>query len=205
MTPSNTPNEGPTSPYAKDEGWSTDGWRAQIVRLGRWVRDYGHWPVLVGVAVYLYLQVLPPVDLADPGTLAPPVEAETLTGETFRLSEHRGEVVVVNVWATWCPPCRVEMPGFVDLHREMDGGGVQFVGIAVDQAGADRVRQFAKEQGIAFPTIHSPRLAAQAFPGDAVPRTYLIDQNGYVRYQHTGLILKPALRNAIEALRHSDK
>ncbi len=204
MMPNATPREASTSP-----GTTDDGWRAWIARLGRWVRDYWHWPVLVGAAVYLYLQVLPPVDLAEPGTPAPPVEAETLAGETFRLSEHRGEVVVVNVWATWCPPCRVEMPGFVDLHREMDGRGVQFVGIAVDQAvdqaGAERVRQFANEHDIAFPTIHSPRLAAQAFPGDAVPRTYLIDQNGHVRYQHTGLILKPALRNAIEALRHSDE
>jgi thiol-disulfide isomerase/thioredoxin len=171
-------------------------------RVGRFVWDYWHWPVLIGAAVYLYMQLMPSVDLSEPSTPAPEVVATTLEGERFRLSDHRGKVVVVNVWATWCPPCRVEMPGFVDLQREMDPANVQFVGIAVDRADDDLVRDFVEEYSINFPTIHNPSVAARHFPGNTVPRTYLIDEDGQIRYTHTGLILKPALRDAIQDLQN---
>jgi len=169
-------------------------------RAGRFLWNYWHWPVLLGAAVYLYLQLMPPIDLSEPSTAAPPVEARTLDGEAFRLADHRGEIVVVNVWATWCPPCRVEMPGFVDLQAEMANRPVQFVGIAVDRTGENLVRDFVREYEINFPTIHNPGVAARHFPGNTVPRTYLIDGDGQIRYRHTGLILKPALRDAINEL-----
>ncbi|PEN14166.1 cytochrome C biogenesis protein [Longibacter salinarum] len=169
-------------------------------RVGRFVWDYWHWPVLLGAAVYLYLQLMPPIDLSEPSSPAPSVTAQTLDGDTFRLSDYRGDIVVVNVWATWCPPCRVEMPGFVDLQAEMKEQDVQFIGISVDRTGDDLVRDFVTEYEINFPTIHDPRVAARHFPGNTVPRTYLIDREGQIRYEHTGLILKPALRDAIEDL-----
>ncbi len=166
----------------------------------QYVQRYWHWPVLLAAGIYLYQQYLPHIDLAEPERPAPDVVAETMDGDTFRLREHRGEVVVVNVWATWCAPCRVEMPGFVDLQDEFRSEGVQFVGISVDQSGSDVVRSFVEEKGINFPQIVNPTLAARHFPGDVVPRTYLIDKQGRVRYEHNGVILKWALDDALETL-----
>lgn len=165
-----------------------------------YVKAYWHWPVLLVMGIYVYQQYMPSIELAAEGRPAPTVVAETLAGDRFRLEDHRGEVVVVNVWATWCPPCRVEMPGFVDLQREFEDKGVQFVGIAVDRDGATAVRPFVEEQGINFPQIASPTLAARHFPGEAVPRTYLIDKRGRIRYEHSGVVLKWALDDALETL-----
>ena len=176
---------------ASVSGWTT-AWR--------YVTRYWHWPVLLVVAFYAYQQYLPNIDLSDRGPPAPSVVAETMDGDQFRLPDYRGDVVVVNVWATWCPPCRVEMPGFVDLQEEFRDDGVRFVGIALDQNGAEAVRPFAEEKNINFPQILDPALAARHFPGDVVPRTYLIDKRGHIRYEHSGVILKWALDDALETL-----
>ncbi len=164
------------------------------------VKRYWHWPILIVAGVYLYQQYLPHIELAEPGRAAPDVVAETLDGEPFRLSDHRGEVVVVNVWATWCAPCRVEMPGFVDLQEEFRDQGVRFVGISVDQEGSGVVRSFVEDEGINFPQIVNPALANRHFPGEVVPRTYLIDKQGRIRYEHSGVILKWALDDALDTL-----
>lgn len=169
-------------------------------RVGRWVWDYWHWPVLAGVLVYLYLQLFPVVDLSGPGEAVPSFAAETLDGEAFRLDAHRGEVVVVNVWATWCAPCRVEMPGFQGVHASMQTEDVQFVGVAVDRTGTDAVEEFVASQGVTFPQIASPQLAARYFPGTTVPRTYLIDREGRIRYTHTGIWMASSLEDAIRDL-----
>jgi len=165
-----------------------------------YVKRYWHWPVLLVVGIYAYQQYMPSIDLSTVEGQAPNFAAQTLEGDRFRLQDHRGEVVVVNVWATWCPPCRVEMPGFVDLQRELGDEGVQFVGIAMDRAGAEAVRPFVEEEGINFPQIANPAVAARHFPGEVVPRTYVIDTQGRIRYSHSGVLLKWALRDALETL-----
>jgi peroxiredoxin len=179
-----------------DPDRSSSPWRT----AGAYVKRYWHWPLLLAVGLYAYQQYMPSIDLSTVERQAPDFAAQTLEGERFRLREHRGEVVVVNVWATWCPPCRVEMPGFVDLQRELGDEGVQFVGIAVDRAGAEAVRPFVEEQGINFPQIANPSVAARHFPGEVVPRTYLIDKQGRIRYRHSGVLLQWALDDALETL-----
>ncbi|MFB6273456.1 MAG: TlpA disulfide reductase family protein, partial [Salinibacter sp.] len=84
--------------------------------------------------------------------------------------------------------------------REFEDDGVQFVGIAVDRAGAEAVRPFVEKQGINFPQIANPSVAARHFPGEVVPRTYLIDKQGRIRYKHSGVLLKWALDDALETL-----
>jgi len=173
--------------------------RSSLRTIWHYVAEYWHWPILIGTGIYLYLQLFPPVDLAPRSEPVLDFEVQTLAGDSFRLSEHRGEVVVVNVWATWCPPCRVEMPGFVDLKEEMKDDGVQFVGISVDRGEEKLVREFASEYDINFPTLHQPQIAARYFPGNSVPRTYVIDGDGYIRFTHTGIIMPSSLRNTIHA------
>ena len=165
-----------------------------------YTKRYWHWPVLLAVSLYAYQQYMPSIDLSTVERQAPNFVATTLEGDRFRLRAHRGEVVVVNVWATWCPPCRVEMPGFVDLQREFEDEGVQFVGIAVDRDGAEAVRPFVEKEGVNFPQIANPTVAARHFPGEVVPRTYVIDKQGHIRYTHSGVMLKWALDDALETL-----
>jgi peroxiredoxin len=173
------------------EPWGRKAWT--------YAARYWHWPVLLFVAAYAYQQYLPTINLSSMGRAAPSFAAETVDGDSFRLADHRGQVVVVNVWATWCGPCRVELPGFVDVQRAMQGD-VQFVGIAVDRAGAAVVGPYAEAEGLNFPQIARPQIAAQHFPGDVVPRTYLIDKQGRIRYAHTGVLLKWSLQDALERL-----
>jgi peroxiredoxin len=166
----------------------------------QYVKRHWQWPVLILVGLYAYQQYMPSIDLRDEGRPAPSFAAETIDGDTFRLREHRGQVVVVNVWATWCPPCRVEMPGFVDLQRRFRDDGVRFVGVSVDREGTGVVQSFVEEEGINFPQIVAPALATRHFPGEVVPRTYLIDKDGHIRYTHSGVLLKWALDDALETL-----
>ena len=156
---------------------------------------------LVGVGVFGASKPAPQWATSEmAGDEALAFSLRTLDGETFRLEGHRGEVVILNFWATWCAPCRVEMPGFVDLQDSFRDEGVQFVGIAVDRDGAAAVRPFVEEEGINFPQIANPSVAARHFPGEAVPHTYLIDKRGRIRYEHSGVILKWALDDALETL-----
>lgn len=164
------------------------------------IKTYWHWPVLVSVLTYMVFQFWPPIlDLDPPGTTAPTFVHETIDGDVFDTADHADKVMVVNVWATWCPPCRVELPGFVDLQEEWSGR-VQFVGLATDQQGVRVIKPFAEEQGLNYPQIASGALAARHFPGEAIPRTYVIDQNGDIRYTHTGFLPKSTLRRILQRL-----
>ena len=169
-------------------------------RAGHAIAQHWHWPVLVGVALYFIFQFWPPtIDLEPAGNSAPSFSHETIDGDMFRTGDHAGQVMVVNVWATWCPPCRVELPGFVELQNEWKGE-VQFVGLATDQQGARVVKPFAEEQGLNYPQIASGALAYRHFPGEAVPRTYVIDANGDIRYEHVGFMPKSTLNRVLQAL-----
>lgn len=177
------------------ESQTTSRWRT----LHRWVGRLWPWVLVVAVSFYLYRTVSPPIDL-EPIRTVSDFEAPTLDGEPFRLSAHRGEILVVNVWATWCPPCRVEIPGFVDLQERFRDDGVLFVGLNVDDDGLEAVRSFAEERDINYLQADGRRVVHRHFPGDAIPRTYLMDRQGRIRFQHSGFLMKSALADGIEAL-----
>lgn len=184
-----------------DDATAPPTWGQRIWHL---VKNYGHWALLLGVGLYVFRMVYPDIDVSTPLRPAPDFEAATLDGDRFRLSDHRGEIVVLNVWATWCPPCRVEIPGFVDLQRAFGDRGVQFVGLTVDEGGLDDIRSFVEEKGVNYPQVDG-RQVVRKYPGEAIPRTYLIDRQGRIRYEHEGLIMEGALRNALEALIASER
>ncbi len=120
-------------------------------------------------------------------------------GREQRLDQWRGKVVVVNFWATWCAPCREEMPEFVKAQRELGGKGLQFVGIAVDQA--DKVRQFVAETGLNYPTLVGGFGAMELSKtlGNslmALPFTVVVDRKGAIVHTQLG-ILKPDKLDAI--------
>jgi len=120
-------------------------------------------------------------------------------GKEQRLDQWRGKVIVVNFWATWCAPCREEMPEFIKAQQQHGAQGLQFVGIAVDQA--DKVEQFAKEIGLNYPTLiggFGAMELSKTLGNDkmALPFTVVMDRNGKVVHTQLGE-LKPAKLQSI--------
>ena len=126
------------------------------------------------------------------------------TGEKpQRLSQWRGRVLVVNFWATWCPPCRREIPGFVRLSGKYAANNVQFVGIGVDDA--DKVRDFAAKIAIPYPILIGDmelfRLSEDlGNPTQALPFTLILDRQGKVSFIREGLLDEGSLESILKPL-----
>ena len=162
----------------------------------RW-RRWGHWALMLGLAGVVVWRYLPDYRLEDLGP-APAFSGVSLEGEPIGLAELRGQVVVLNIWATWCPPCVVETPGFVDLAHEF-AGDVQFVGLAVEEGEAG-VRAFGAKHGIPYPLVMAGALDGPPPENRLLPTTLVIDRAGRVRMRHEGLLLEPALRPVLKKL-----
>lgn len=134
-------------------------------------------------------------------TSAPDFVLETLGGETFRLSEQEGRVVVVNFWATWCPPCREEIPDFIQLQEEFGAEDVVFVGVSLDDAGPDRVRAFAEDFGVNYPIVIDDGSASAAYgPIASLPTTFLIGPDGTVQGYAPGMVTREMIEPPIANL-----
>jgi thiol-disulfide isomerase/thioredoxin len=124
-------------------------------------------------------------------------------GVTQELGQWRGKVLVVNFWATWCEPCREEMPEFVRVQRELGPRGVQFVGVAVDQA--DKVAAFAKELGLNYPVLIGGYDAIDLSKNlgnrlVALPFTIVVDRQGRVAYTQLGPFKRDQIRPIVANL-----
>jgi len=124
-------------------------------------------------------------------------------GAQQALSQWRGKVVVVNFWATWCVPCREEMPQFVQLQDEFRATGLQFVGIAVDQA--DKVDRFSAEIGLNYPALIGGYGALELARslGDhlgVLPFTIILDRTGRIVYSQVGPLAATKLRSIVAQL-----
>lgn len=126
------------------------------------------------------------------GTRAPDFQARDMEGRPVSLSDLRGEVVLLNVWATWCAPCLDEMPSMERLHRELGPEGLRIVAVSVDGApgalspGGDPA-SFARELGLTFTIWHDPSGAVQrTYRTTGVPETFVIDRDGIIQKKVIG-------------------
>ncbi|MEL6616002.1 MAG: TlpA disulfide reductase family protein [Bacteroidota bacterium] len=162
----------------------------------RW-RRIGYWALMAGLIGVVVWRYLPDYRLPDLGP-APEASGVALSGERVDLAAYPGQVVVLNVWATWCPPCVVETPGFVDLATDFEGE-VQFVGLAA-QDDPEAVRDFGERYDVPYPLVMVGALDGPAPPGRVLPTTYVIDKAGRVRLRHEGLLVEAALRPILKRL-----
>lgn len=137
---------------------------------------------------------------SDGATDTPAFEVVTLAGDTLAIERLRGQVVLVNFWATWCPPCRVEMPGFQSVYERRRRDGFVILGLSSDVASAS-VREFLDERGITYPVAMATRPVTRAF-GDPrlLPTSFLIDRSGRIRHRVEGYFTSVALDQAVQRL-----
>ncbi len=110
-----------------------------------------------------------------------------LDGRVVSSGPFRHKVVVLDFWATWCGPCRSEIPGYVALQRKYGADGLAIVGVSVDQGGPGVVRKFVTDEGINYPVVLADDRAIAAFGGvDAIPTTFIIDRDGVIRFRKVG-------------------
>lgn len=127
--------------------------------------------------------------------LAPDFTLKEVNGKSLTLSDLRGKVVVLNIWATWCPPCRKEIPDFIDLQKELGSKGLQIIGVSVDQQGMAVVKPFVKEHGMNYPVMVDNGIIEHEYgPIKYVPTTFVIDREGYIQGYAPGMLTKEILK-----------
>lgn len=134
-------------------------------------------------------------------TAAPDFTLTDADGREVKLSELEGKVVLVNFWATWCGPCKIEMPWFVEFQRKYKDRGFSVIAVSLDEEGWEVVRPFAAEMELNFPVVVGNDEIAEQFGGvSALPTTFIIDRQGRIFDQHQGLVSKSVYEEAIEHL-----
>ena len=120
------------------------------------------------------------------GQQAPDFALKSSNGDNLRLSEYRGDVVMINFWATWCGPCRQEMPLLDELYQRYERVGFNLLGVNIDDD-SRRAMQMIEELGVNFPVLFDARKeVSELYEVEAMPVTVLVDREGYVRYVHHG-------------------
>ena len=137
---------------------------------------------VIGFGVGAALLLTPEITRIEPGTRAPDYAVFGMTGEdTVHVSDFRGEVVLLNVWATWCGPCEQEMPSMERLHQEMGPQGLRVVAISVDQGDPTEVREWIEQRNLSFTVLHDPSgRIQQVYQTTGVPESFVVDRRGVI-------------------------
>ena len=170
---------------------------------------HSRWLVAVGIAVSLVLggcnssksvraaSTMPDKDRKP----APEFELKDADGKTVRLSDYKGKVVLLDFWATWCGPCKIEIPWFIDFERKYKDQGFAVIGVSMDEEGWTVVKPFVSELAINYRILQGSDATAQLYGGvEALPTTFLIDRDGRIAATHVGLAGKDDFEDGIKLL-----
>ena len=144
----------------------------------------------------------PPPDFPEPqkGSVAPDFALKSVPdGKDVRLSSLRGKAVLVNFWATWCEPCKIEMPSLVDLQKKYGPQGLQIVGVAMDDADDKEISTFAHKMGVNYMVLRGTEKVGDLYGGiDRLPMTYYLDRSGKVVDETMGMAGEATFEDAIK-------
>ena len=133
------------------------------------------------------------------GKAAPDFSLPTTTGQTMKLSDLQGKAVLLNFWATWCEPCKVEMPWFVDLQKKYGPQGLQVIGVAMDDASPKDIAAFAQKMGVNYPILIGKEEVGAQYGGiEYLPSTFYISRSGKVVEHAFGLVSRSEIEANIE-------
>jgi peroxiredoxin len=132
---------------------------------------------------------------------APDFALKDADGRTVRLSDYRGKVVLLDFWATWCGPCKIEIPWFMEFERKYRDRGFAVLGVSMDEEGWDAVKPFVADLAVNYRILLGDDKVAENYDGvEALPTTFLIDRGGKIAAKHEGLVSKREFQNGIEQL-----
>lgn len=139
--------------------------------------------------------------------VAPAFTLDDASGKQVSLADYKGKVIILNFWATWCPPCRDEIPGFIELQKQYGPQGLQVVGLSVDKDGWKAVKPFMEKSGINYPILMSSEDVFNTYqrllPAEeqgAIPFTFIITKDGTIRQKIVGGAKKADFENMIKPL-----
>jgi len=137
----------------------------------------------------------------ETGSIAPDFDLKVLdgNGKTMKLSSLRGKAVILDFWATYCGPCKIEMPWFVELQNKYGQDGLQIVGVAVDDASEKTISDFTHKMGINYPILIGTEKVADLYGGlDGLPTTFFLDRSGKIIDKQLGLISESVIVDNIK-------
>ena len=132
------------------------------------------------------------------GKEAPDFALQDLQGKQVKLSDFRGKAVLLNFWATWCGPCKIEMPWFVELQKQYGPQGLEIVGVALDDSSRDEIQKFAKEMGVNYTILQGQDAVGDAYGAIGLPTTYYIDRNGKIIDSASGLVSRSEIEDNVK-------
>jgi thiol-disulfide isomerase/thioredoxin len=132
------------------------------------------------------------------GKVAPDFVLQDLQGKQVKLSDFRGKAVLLNFWATWCGPCKVEMPWFVELQKQYGPQGLEIVGVALDDSGKDAIEKYAKEMGVNYTILQGQDSVGDAYGAIGLPTSYFIDRDGKIIDSASGLVSRSEIEENIK-------
>ena len=146
------------------------------------------WTMIAGVVmtavfgVALAIKLRPQLNLIEVGSTAPNFDAVRLPGgKPASIEDYRGKVVLLNIWATWCPPCKVEMPSMERLHRKLANTDFRLIAVSVDEDDSTVVNKFVKEMGLTFEILHNrDGSIRRIYQTTGVPESFVIDRDGVI-------------------------
>lgn len=132
------------------------------------------------------------------GKVAPDFVLQDLQGKQVKLSDLRGKAVLLNFWATWCGPCKVEMPWFVELQKQYGPQGLQIVGVALDDSGRDAIQKYATEMGVNYMILQGQDSVGDAYGAIGLPTTFFIARDGKIIDSASGLVSRSEIEDNIK-------
>ncbi len=135
------------------------------------------------------------------GVQAPDFELATLDGRRVKLSDYRGKAVLLNFWATWCPPCKIEMPWFVDLQKQYGKDGLVVLGVAMDDTEPPKIAEFAHEMGVNYQVLLGTDQVSDDYGNvQYLPTTFYLDRNGVIVDKAAGLFSREEIEGDIKKI-----
>src|SRR3954468_5005522 len=160
--------------------------------------------VIAAALLYVGFHMAPPSGPDAPPILgkttpAPDFTLEKLDGGSMKLSDLRGKAVVLNFWATWCGPCKIETPWLVEMQNQYGAQGLQVVGVAMDDSGKDDIAKFAKDMGVNYPVLLGKEAVGDEYGGvPALPESFFIGRDGKIVDKIIGLKGRGEIEDAIK-------